>query len=136
MASGSFNVSTSNQYIKGKIEWSSVQDIDKNQSTVTATLRLSRTNTGYTTEGRGSFTITINGNSKTNDNGGSQFVFTYNSNTLCVTHTVAVPHNADGSKSITITASGSISRFTMSSQGGTAVLDTIPRASSISSFPP
>ena len=75
MASGSFPVTTKNQYISGKVEWSSVPNIAGNYSDVTATLRLSRTNTGYTTYGNGSFTMIINGDSKTNS---GYFTFTYN----------------------------------------------------------
>lgn len=134
MAYGVYNVSTNNQYISGRVEWVSESDVNNNQSTVTAILYLSRTNTGYTTWGSGTFYLTINGNQKTNS---QQYSLTYNSNTVMVSHTVVVPHNADGSKAITISASGSISGagVSMSTQSGTATLDTIPRASKISSFP-
>lgn len=133
MASGSFPVTTKNQYISGKVEWSSVPNIAGNYSDVTATLRLSRTNTGYTTYGNGSFTMIINGDSKTNS---GYFTFTYNSNTLCVSHTVRVYHNTDGTKSITITVYGSLPNTTlqMPSQSRTITLDTIPRASTIATF--
>lgn len=132
MASGSFNVTTSNKYISGKVTWSSTTNTAGNYSDVTATLRLSRTNTGYKTWGDGTFTITIDGSSKSNS---GSFEFTYNSNTFCVSHTKRVYHNSNGSKSITISVSGGLSRFSMSKQSGTAKLDTIPRASTISSFP-
>jgi hypothetical protein len=133
MASGSFPVTTKNQYISGKVEWSSVPNTAGNYSDVTATLRLSRTNTGYTTYGNGSFTMIINGDSKTNS---GHFTFTYNSNTLCVSHTVRVYHNTDGTKSTTITVYGSLPNTTlqMPSQSKTITLDTIPRASSIATF--
>ena len=73
--SGSFTVTTSNRYISGKVEWeeSSVSEAN-NTSKVTATLYLKRTNTGYTTWGQGSFTITINGNAKSS--GTKYFEFT------------------------------------------------------------
>lgn len=133
MASGSFAVSTSNSQVNGSITWSSTTDINNNRSTVTATLKLSRTNTGYTTYGDGSFAIYINGVAKTNS---QNYTITYNSNTVMVTNTVVVPHNADGTKSISITAYGSMSGvLSVSSQGGTVALDTIPRASTISYFP-
>lgn len=127
-ASGSFKVTTSNQYISGTVAWSesAVSEAD-NTSKVTAKLRLSRTNTGYETWGQGSFTITINGSSKTNS---GSFSFTYDSNTLCVEHTVTVAHSADGSKSVTIKVSGE-HMFTLSTQSGTAKLTTIPRASTL-----
>lgn len=133
MASGSFSVTTSNRYITGTVSWSSVPNIGANTSSVTATLRLSRVNTGYETYGSGSFTLTINGASYTNE---GTFSLTYNSGTLCVTNTVSVPHSADGTKSIAISVSGVIyagsPNMTLSLQSGTAVLDTIPRASEFS----
>lgn len=134
MASGQINVSTNNQYINGKITWSSTTDINNNQSTVTATLYLSRNNTGYTTSGSGTFTLNINGNSKSNS---ASFTISYNSNTVMVTHSVVVPHNADGSMSIVISCSGGMPGTSLTSTSGSATvaLDTIPRASSITAFP-
>lgn len=130
MASGSFNVTTSNQYISGRVSWNSSKSTSGNYSNVTATLYLSRTNTGYTTWGDGTFYIVINGVSKSNS---KNFTITYNSNTVMVTNTVRVDHNDDGKKSITISARGSISGagLSMSSQSGTAKLDDIARASTI-----
>lgn len=130
MASGYLNVSTSNGYVSGQIQWSSSTDVNSNTSTVTATLYLNRTNTGYTTYGSGTFYLTINGNQTSNS---QQFSISYGSNTVMVSHTVPVSHESDGSKSITISASGSISGagLSMSTQSCTAVLDTIPRASTI-----
>lgn len=133
MASGSFNISTSNQYVSGRVDWSSVVDIPNNRSTVTATFYLSRTNTGFTTMGNGTYYMSINGNQTSNS---QHFTIEYNSNTVMVTHTVVVNHNTDGTKTITISVWGSIpSVLTMSTQSGNAVLDTIPRSSIINSFP-
>jgi hypothetical protein len=133
MASGSIAVSTGNQYISGHLDWSSTPDTVNNRSTVTATMRLSRTNSGYTTTGSGSFTITINGVSYTNS---ASFTITQNSDTLMVTFSTTVDHNSDGSKSITISCSGDMPSTSMdgASGSGTAVLDTIARASGISVF--
>lgn len=127
--SGSIAVTTSNRYISGAITWSETYDVASNTSLVTATLRLSRTNTGYTTEGWANFTIIINGVSKTEN---EYRYITYQSDTYCVSNTVSVPHNSDGTKSITISAYGEIYTNTMNTQSGTAVLTTIPRASSLS----
>ncbi len=131
MASGSFPVTTSNKYISGKVTWSSTTNTAGNYSDVTATLRLSRTNTGYKTWGDGTFTITIDGSSKSNS---GRFEFTYNSNTLCVSHTKRVYHNDNGKKSIYISVSGSHARFNVNSIGKTVSLDTIPRYAKITSF--
>lgn len=127
MASGSFTGATGNQYIKPKITWSSTPNTAGNYSTVTATLTYSRTNTGYTTGGTWSGSLTINGNKTT---GTKRINISYNSNTVAITHTVQVDHNADGKKSITISATGSMSGTTLSSTtiSDTVTLDTIPRA--------
>ena len=125
--SGSFTGSTNNEYIVPKITWSATQSISGNYSDVTATLTYSRTNTGFTTGGTWNGSITINGTKAT----GSKYIeITHNSNTTALTAKTRVYHNANGSKSITISASGSISgaslRSTTISQSVT--LDTIPRA--------
>lgn len=133
MASGTINVTTDNQYISGHISWSSTPDTPNNQSTVTATLYLSRTNTGYTTTGSGTFYITINGTSKSNS---QSFSISYNSNTTMVSNSVVVAHNSDGNKSISISCSGGMPGTSLGSTSGSATvtLDTIPRSSTISSF--
>lgn len=132
MASGSFNFTTSNQYIVGKVAWSSTPNTANNSSSVTATVTMWRTNTGYTTDRVFEPTLTINGNAKSIS---QRFQISYNSNTVIMTHTVTVPHNADGTKSITINIKGKIlagttgTLYTINSTNGTAKLDTIPRAS-------
>lgn len=58
----------------------------------------------------------------------------YNSNTVVITYTRTVSHNADGTKSLVLDFSGGISGTTLTSIDcqGTITLDTIPRASSFS----
>lgn len=132
MASGSIYGTTSNKYIESAIDWTSSINAVNNTSEVTAKLFYRRTNTGYTTEGTGSFSITINGTKKTASGVklaiGTAWV-------LAMTATVTVTHDNDGSKSIAISASGSLppSSLTSTTCGGTAKLDTIPRASTITS---
>ncbi len=125
--SGTFYGTTNNEYVRPKIVWSATQSVSGNYSTVKATLYYSRTNTGYTTYGTGTFKLTINGNSASVT---KKIEITYNSNTVAVTHTVQVGHNSDGTKSITISATGGISgtSFTSTSISATVTLDTIPRA--------
>ena len=128
---GTINGSTANKYIDSKIEWSAVQDISGNYSNVTATLYYSRNNTGYTTSGTWSGSITING---TKFAGGPKWlILTEQSNTVAMTCTVKVPHNSDGTKTITISATGSIPGTTLSSTSisSSVTLNTIPRASSL-----
>lgn len=128
MANGSFTGTTSNDRIQPKITWSSTPNTAGNYSTVTATLTYSRTNTGYTTGGTWSGSLTINGNKATAT---KRFNITYNSNTVAITHTVQVAHNSDGKKSITISATGGMDGTTLTSTSisSTVTLDTIPRAS-------
>lgn len=126
MASGIISGTTSNGYIDCKIEWSSKATTSSNSSVVTAKLYYKRNNTGYTTSGTGTFTIDIGGKktSKTHS-----ISITENGWTLAVEGTATISHDSDGKKSITISASGSISVASLSSTtcSGKAVLDTIPR---------
>lgn len=135
MASGSFSSSSYNG-LSLYIEWSSTANINDNNSSVTATvyvksygLRASALSDSY---------IIINGNKK---NWTKTFNISDTSTirtTEVTTYTVSVPHNTDGTKSITIKANMEfngtyggtyVSDITASK---TVVLDTIPRSSSFS----
>lgn len=133
MASATINGSTGNEYIDAKVVWSSTPNASTNKSTVTAALYYKRNNTGFTTYGTGTFSITING---TKTSVTKTLTITESAWVKAVEGTVTVSHKSDGSKSITISASGSISGTTLSSTSvsGTAELDTIPRASTIDSL--
>lgn len=134
MASGSFAVSTNNGYVSGTVNWSeSSVNTANNTSVVTATMYLSRTNTGYTTSGTGTFNLVING---VNISKNLSYSITYDSNTLMVSGSTTVTHSTDGSKSITISWSGgggAYDPFTVNGGSGTATLTKIARASTISS---
>ena len=127
---GTFYGTTSNDYIQPKIVWSAEQDVTGNYSMVTAILYYSRTNTGYKTYGSGKFGITINGETKTEN---KTITIEHNSNTEVIESKVKVLHNADGTKKITISGSGSISGTTLSSTtiSSSVTLNTIPRKSSL-----
>lgn len=127
MASGSFNLTrtSGSEYVLFWIEYSSTSDVATNTSTVTATMKARRTNTGYTTSGTGTFKININGQetsvSKT-------YSITSNEVTI-MTATQSVQHNNDGTK--TITMSGQYSGDSPIGGNGSesVTLDTIARAS-------
>lgn len=124
MASGSFSVTTDNQYISGYVDWSEV-DQGNNSSNVTATMYLSRTNSGYNSYGTDTFHVNINGTDCANT---LTYNLTQNSNTQMVTGTVNVIHNSDGTKTITISWSGGGGAggvFTVTSSSGQAVLDNL-----------
>lgn len=131
MASGTISGKTNNAGISSKIVWSSVVDVDENQSTVTATLYYKRLN-NYTTYGTGSFTLAIGSSKKTESN---YISIKYGEWTEAITLTVPVSHNSDGTMSVTISATGGIDGTTLTSTDCSAkvTLDTIPRASTISS---
>ena len=122
---------TSNAYIQSAIDWYYETNTAKNTTTVQAKLFYRRTNTGYLTEGTGPFSITING-SKTTKSGVSLSIST--SWVEAMSATISVPHNADGTKSVVISATGSLAptSLTETNCSGTVTLPTIPRASSIS----
>lgn len=126
--SGAFTGTTGNQYIFPTIKWSAVQSQDGNYSDVTATLYYSRSNSGYTTSGTWSGGITIDGQWTA---GSRHIEVSYQSGTLAMSATVRVYHDADGSRSVTISAAGYISGTTLSSTdiSQKVTLDQIARAS-------
>ena len=65
MASGSFTGTTANANISSLIRWESETNTATNTSSLTVTLYLSRTNTGFTTEGTGTFSLVIDGTTYT-----------------------------------------------------------------------
>ena len=130
MAYKTIHGTTNNQYIESAIDWDYTSDPATNNSTVTAKLYYRRTNSGYTTGGTGSFSITINGTTQSKSGVKLEISDTW---VLAMSATVAVPHNPDGTKTITISATGSLppSSLTETYCGATVTLDTIPRASVI-----
>lgn len=132
MAGSTINGTTGNQYIDSRIVWTSTPNNGANTSTVTAALYYKRNNTGFTTSGTGSFSLTIGGVKKS---ASKTMSITGGSWALAMEASVTIDHDTDGSKKITISAAGSIPDTTLSSTScsGTATLDTIPRASSITS---
>lgn len=132
MASGTIYGSTSNQYIKCKIEWNSVKNISANTSTVTAKLYYWRTNTGYRTSGAEKYTVKIGVQSFSVTRSYADGIVLTNATPILAAEFTRenIPHNADGSLSIVISAEGGKTSGSLysTSCSGTAVLDTIPRA--------
>lgn len=132
MASGTITGSTDNEYMDVKILWSSTRDYDTNSSTVTAALYYKRSNTGYTTYGTGNFIINIGGTKV----GGSKYVtITGDAWVKAAEGSAVISHDDDGYGEVVISATGGIpgTSFTSTSISGTAILDTIARASTITS---
>lgn len=107
------------------ITWSAAQSQEGNYSDVTAVLTYDRTNSGYTTYGTWSGSITINGAATA----GSRYLeIGYQTHTEAIRATVRVYHEADGSRSVTISAAGGISGTSLSSTeiAASVTLNTIP----------
>lgn len=134
--SGNFSKTISGS-LAYRIEWSATQSIANNKSTITCKHYL--TGTGYR--------LNINAKSGTCNVGGSSKSFTSPAinggvtKTLIGTTTHEVAHNADGSKSVTITGKFNIQATLSGSYIGsvsaskTVTLDTIPRAAAIKTAP-
>lgn len=130
MASGVIKGTTSNSLIKSSIEWSSTP-VDDRHSKVTVEMYLWRTNSN-TTYGTGQFFVTVG----TTRIAGEKKRWSISSAAVkVVSGEVVVEHDADGSKSVAISGSGSIPDTSLSSVscGGTAVLDTLVQTTEITS---
>ena len=129
--SGAFT--TSNKYINYRIEvtqnW---QSVEGNYSNVTVKVFVYRTNTGYTTYGKGTLYCGIDGTSYSQSITSSQKIT--NSGIYLFEKTVNVYHNGDGTKSIWVSANIQHERVTSNDQGFTVTLSTIPRKSTIASI--
>ena len=130
MASGTITGTTSNQYIDCKIVWSSTANTSSNQSSVVAALYYKRNNTGFHTSGSGTFTIKIGSHTATIT---KSLTITNADWVEAIKTSCTVDHNTDGTKTITISATGSISGTTLTSTSCSKAvsLDTIPRATTI-----
>ena len=125
--------STGNGYIDAKIEYSYSAREDINASYITASLYYKRNNTGQTTYGTGTFSLTIEGNKKSET---KTLTITENAWVLAISHSASVTHKADGTGAATISASGSIPGTTLTSTSASLrfALETIPKASTIDSL--
>lgn len=132
--SGIFYGTTSNPRLKPQISWEAVQSVEGNYSDITAKLQYTRSNSGYTSGGtwKGSLTIGDETVERT-----LYMEITYGNVTTVITHTARVYHDADGAKTLTISATGGITKPAEASLKSTSIseeitLDTIPRASNVS----
>lgn len=132
MVSGTSSaMSTSNQYIKYQIAIvENSISIENNTSNVTVSVRFYRTNTGYTSYGTGTVYCYINGTTYTSSVTSNDKIT--NSGIVLFSKTLDIPHNNDGSK--TLSTSAYISHEVVTSEGQAYYLDltTIPRASELS----
>lgn len=132
MAIGTIFGTTGNEYIDCKIEWLATPNTSANTSKVTAKLYYKRNNTGFATTGSGTFTISIGGNKTTVT---KYLSITEDAWVMAVEATETITHLSDGTMLLAISASGSIPSTSLTSTtcSQKVALDTIPRASTITS---
>lgn len=111
------------------LRWSATQDIANNRSTISWNLKGSGSYSGWVRVSE--VRIKING-SQVYYRNSSHHTDAYNGTLICSGSTT-INHNADGSKSFSISVEAGIYQWAINKSGsGTFSLNTIPRASSIS----
>ena len=124
----------SNDKITMCVEWGYSQDLDANTSRVWAKLIYWKDGI-YNTSGYGDFWLSINGNTKEKY---SYWMNLQNGTAYePIEHAVTIPHNADGTLTITISAGGGIggTSFDSSWLNENITLPQIPRQATITSAP-
>jgi len=121
---------TSNQYVNYTITITqNSQNLTNNTTNVTVSVRFYRTNTGYTTYGTGTVYCKINGVTYSAAVTSSQKIT--NAGIILFTKTLDIPHNDDGTKSLTCSAWISHNVVTSNEQSYTETLGTIARKSTM-----
>lgn len=120
-------LSTNNDNIKYKITITqNSQNVAGNTSNVTVSVRVYRTNTGYTTYGTGTIYCKINGTTYSESITSDDKITS--SGIVLFTKTLNIAHNADGTKTLATSAWINHSQFSSSEQSYNLALTTIPRA--------
>lgn len=120
-------MSTTNDKIKYKITITqNSQSVANNTSNVTVSVRVYRTNTGYTTYGTGTVYCTINGTQYTEAITSSDKITS--TGIVVFSKTLNISHSADGTKTLATSARITHDQFSSSSQSYSQALTTIPRA--------
>lgn len=120
-------LSTNNDNIKYKITITqNSQNVAGNTSNVTVSVKVYRTNTGYTTYGTGTIYCKINGTTYSEAITSDDKITS--SGIVLFTKKLNIAHNADGSKTLNTSAWINHSQFSASEQSFSMKLTTIPRA--------
>lgn len=120
-------MSTTNDKIKYTITITqNSRNVAANTSSVTVSVRVYRTNTGYTTYGTGTVYCTINGTQYTEAITSDDKIT--NSGIVLFSKTLNIAHNADGTKTLATSARITHDQFSSSSQPYSQELTAIPRA--------
>ncbi len=132
----SSDFTTSNKYIVYDIVVTeNSTSIPNNTSSVNVKVRAWRTNQGYTTDGAGTCYVNIDGTNYSSSWEYGEKPLTYRSFTVLFDRTVTITHNADGKKTIAVSAYINHSRFSSNSQGFNVTLSTIPRQANLTAAP-
>lgn len=119
-------LSTNNDNIKYKITITqNSRNVANNTSSVTVSVRVYRTNSGYTTYGTGTIYCKINGTTYSESITSDDKITS--SGIVLFTKTLNIAHNADGSKTLSTSAWINHSQFNASEQSFSMVLTAIPR---------
>ena len=138
---GIINGTTANSSIKARVVWEATTNIAANTSTVKATLSYYKNSTydGATYSRTFTGSLTINGNKKAINKYDENRIYLYADAGWVEmgSHTVEVPHNNDGTKTITISATGYMSgtSFSSTTLSDTIELETITRKATITAAP-
>ena len=120
-------MSTTNDKIKYTITITqNSRNTTANTSNVTVSVRVYRTNTGYTTYGTGTVYCTIDGTQYTEAITSSDKITS--SGIVLFSKTLNIAHNADGTKTLTVSARITHDQFSSSNQSYPQTLTAIPRA--------
>lgn len=126
----SADFSTTNRYIKyGIVVNQNSQSVTNNTSNMTVSVTFWRTNEGYTTYGTGTVYCRINGTLYSASVTPSDKITS--AGITLFTKTLDIPHNSDGTKTLTVSAWISHSQFSSNEQSYSQILTMIPRASTI-----
>lgn len=132
----SSDFTTSNKYIVYDIVVTeNSTSIPNNTSSINVKVRAWRTNQGYTTDGAGTCYVNIDGTNYSSSWEYGEKPLTYRSFTVLFDKNVTIPHNADGKKTIYVSAYIDHARFSSNSQGFNVTLSTIPRQANLTSAP-
>lgn len=129
----SSDFSTSNEYIKYRLVVTETgTNISNNTSSVNIKLEAWRTNQGYTTDGHCYAICFVDGVEYFDEwYAGDGHAIYYESYTVMLERDLTIEHNADGKKSINVSAYFDHSRFSSNEQGFTVNLTDIPRQANL-----
>ena len=136
-----FYFNTANSKVQGWLGWELTQSTANNTSTIACNLQFCRQADAYVTSGVYSGTITVSysvdGTAKKQSANISTFI-SLSGGKWVVAGVVyfTIPHNANGTQTITVSTSGSIPSTTITSASGSksSTLTTIPRYATISTY--